>query len=140
MRLKPTPVNEASIIFSITWVFIFLAFTLFSFDLNEGLKASSLSILFFLAISYALWLPTGYWLRKRASQLRFFMNVTVTSVVAIGALLIMNKAVDASTLAPAVKATASGYFIAVAIVYFVSAVIASALTQFLVVKPKKDKI
>ena len=139
MRLKPTPVNEASAIFSITWVFIFLAFTLFSFDLNEGLKASSLSIVF-LAISYALWLPTGYWLRKRASQLRFFMNVTVTSVVAIGALLIMNKAVDASTLAPAVKATASGYFIAVAIVYFVAAVIASALTQFLVVKPKKDKI
>jgi hypothetical protein len=68
------------------------------------------------------------------------MNVTVASVVSIGALLLMNKAIEASSLQASVKATAGGYFIAVAIVYFVSAVIASALTQFLVVKPKKDKI
>ncbi len=139
MRLKPTPMNEASIIFSITWVLTFLAFAIFSGDLNQALRASSISIIFLL-ISYALWILTGYWWRKKGSQQRFFMNVTVSSAVAIGALLLMNQAVSNSTLAEDVKTNASGYFIAVAIIFFLTSVIAAALTQFLLVRPKKDKI
>jgi len=139
MRLKPTPMTEASVIFSITWLVTFLAFTVFSFDLNEGLKASSVSILF-LILSYVLWAITGWWWKKKSPQLRFFMNVTVSSVVSVGALLLMNRAIEVSTLAPAVKGTASGYFIAVAVVFFISSTIAAALTQFLIVRPKKDKI
>jgi drug/metabolite transporter (DMT)-like permease len=139
MRLKPTPMNEASIIFSITWVLTFLAFALFSGDLNQALRASSISIVFLL-LSYILWILTGYWWRKKGPQQRFFMNVTVSSAVAIGALLLMNQAVTASTLADDIKTNASGYFIAVAIIFFLTSVIAAALTQFLLVRPKKAKI
>lgn len=139
MRLKPTPMNEASLIFSITWLLTFFAFGLFSGDLNQALRASSISIVFLL-ISYVLWILTGYWWRKKASQQRFFMNVTVSSAVAIGALLLMNAAVASSTLSSSVKTNASGYFIAVAIVFFATSIAASALTQFLLVRPKKDKI
>ena len=139
MRLKPGPINEASMIFSFTWILTFFAFTLFSGDLNQGLRFSSISI-FFLAISYGLWALTGYWWRKKSSQLRFFMNVTVSSVVAIGAMLLANAAVSSSTLSQSIKEQTTGIFIAIAIIYFVSSVIAAALTQFLVVKPKKDKI
>jgi membrane protease YdiL (CAAX protease family) len=139
MRLKPSPMNEASIIFSITWVFTFIAFALFTGDFDQALRASSISIVF-LIISYVLWILTGYWWRKKGPQARFFMNVTVSSAVSIGALLLMNNAVTASTLDTEVKTNASGYFIAVAIVFFFTSVIAAALTQFLVVKPKKAKI
>jgi hypothetical protein len=139
MRLKPSPMNEASVIFSITWVLTFLTFALFTGDFDQALRASSISIVF-LIISYALWILTGYWWRKKGSQQRFFMNVTVSSAVSIGALLLMNNAVTASTLDTEVKTNASGYFIAVAIVFFFTSVISAALTQFLVVKPKKAKI
>jgi len=139
VRLKPGPMNEASVIFSITWVLTFFAFALFSGDLNQALRASSISIIFLL-ISYVLWILTGYWWRKKGTQQRFFMNVTVSSAVAIGALLLMNAAVTSSTLSSGVKTNASGYFIAVAIVFFVSSIGAAALTQFLLLRPKKDKI
>jgi len=139
MRLKPTPMNEAAVIFSITWVLIFFFFMIISMDVDQGLRASSIAI-FFLVISYVLWLATGYWWRKRSSQHRFFMNISVSSAVAIGALLLINQAVDSSTVTEAVKTTASGYMIGVSIVYYLASVIAAALTQFLVVKPKPDKI
>jgi drug/metabolite transporter (DMT)-like permease len=139
VRLKPGPMNEASVIFSITWVLTFFAFALFSGDLNQALGASSISIIFLL-ISYGLWILTGYWWRKKGSQQRFFMNVTVSSAVSIGALLLMNAAVTNSTVNSSIKTNASGFFIAVAIVFFATSIVASALTQFLLVRPKKDKI
>ena len=139
MRLKPTPMNEAAVIFSITWVLIFFFFMIISMDPDQGLRASSIAI-FFLVISYVLWFATGYWWRKRSSQHRLFMNISVSSAVSVGALLLINQAVDSSTVDEAVKTTASGYMIGVSIVYFLASVIAAALTQFLIVKPKQDKI
>ena len=139
MRLKPTPINEASVIFSLTWVFTFFFFAIISMDVNQGLRASSIAI-FFLIISYVLWFATGWLWRKKNSQMRFFMNVTVNSVVSVGALLLIDQAVKSSTVAESIQTTASGYFIGVAIVYFLAATAASALTQFLIVKPKSDKI
>jgi hypothetical protein len=139
MRLKPTPVNEASTIFLLTWVLIFFFFMIISMDADQGLRAASIAI-FFLIISYVLWLATGAWWRNRSSQHRFFMNISVSSAVAIGALLLINQAVDTSTVSAAVKTTASGYMIGVSIIYFLASVVAAALTQFLIVKPKQDKI
>jgi hypothetical protein len=139
MRLKPTPMNEAAVIFSITWVLIFCFFMIISMDPDQGLRASSISIIF-LIVSYVLWIATGHWWRKRSSRHRFFMNISVSSAVAIGALLLINQAVASSTVADAVKTTASGYMIGVSIVYYLASVIAAALTQFLIVKPKQDKI
>jgi hypothetical protein len=127
--------NEASVIFSLTWVFTFFFFAIISMDVNQGLRASSIAI-FFLIISYVLWFATGWLWRKKNSQMRFFMNVTVNSVVSVGALLLIDQAVKASTVAESIQTTASGYFIGVAIVYFLAATAASALTQFLIVKPK----
>jgi len=139
MRLKPTPMNEAAVIFSITWVLIFCFFMIISMDPDQGLRASSISIIF-LIVSYVLWIATGHWWRKRSSRHRFFMNISVSSAVAIGALLLINQAVASSTVADDVKTTASGYMIGVSIVYYLASVIAAALTQFLIVKPKQDKI
>jgi amino acid transporter len=139
LRLKATPINEASVIFSITWVLTFLAFAVFSGDLNSALQAASVATLF-LVISYLLWVLTGYWWRKKTRQRRFFMNVTVSSVVAISAIWLMTSAVSASTLSPSVKSNASGYFIAVATIFYVTSVMAAALAQFLLFRPQKDKI
>jgi amino acid transporter len=139
LRLKATPINEASVIFSITWVLTFLAFAVFSGDFNSALQAASVATLF-LVISYLLWVLTGYWWRKKTRQRRFFMNVTVSSVVAISAIWLMTSAVSASTLSPSVKSNASGYFIAVATIFYVTSVIASALAQFLLFRSQKDKI
>ncbi|MFM6966107.1 MAG: hypothetical protein ACKOWI_01830 [Rhodoluna sp.] len=139
MRLKPGPINEASVIFSVTWVLTFFAFALFSGDLNQALSLSSISI-FFLVISYGLWALTGFWWRKKAPRLRFFMNLTVSSAVAVGALLLANAAISASTLSVSIKSTTTTIFIAIAVIYFLSSAIAAALTQFLIVKPKKDTI
>lgn len=139
MRLKASPMTEASVIFSISWVLTFVVFSILFLDVNQGLRASSISI-FFLIVSYVLWLATGWFVRAKNSQLRFFVNATVNSLVAIGAFVLVDQAEKASTLEAGIRDAASGYLIGVSIVYFVTSTAASALTQFLIVKPKKAKI
>lgn len=139
MRLKPSPMTEASVIFSISWALTFLVFSMISMDVNQGLRASSISI-FFLIISYILWFAAGWFVRTKNSQLRFFTNVTVNLLVAVGALLLIDQAEKTSTVEAGIRIAASGYLIGVTIAHFLTATVASALTQFLIVKPKKAKI
>ena len=131
MRLKPTPLVETSLIFSIAWLLslVFSVFATNNFNAALGM-ASGIAILY-LMLSYSLWAVAAAIVKGKGHFLRFFVNLTITSVLA----LVIPIVVDAAGKSEAWTKS----YILLSFIYFFAASIASALTYFVITRPKKQK-
>lgn len=138
MRLKPTPLVEASLVFSIAWMISLIFTVIWSGDFNAALTMSSNIALLFLMLSWTLWAALGAAVRKKSHYVRFFTNLTVTSVIAVAATSILVAAFSsAKGLDPVKVATAIKNASAMGVVYFVGSLIGALLTYFLITRPKE---
>ena len=140
MRLKPTPLVETSLVFSIAWL-ISLIFSIFNTnDFNKALIQNSNMALFFLMGSYFLWGITGLAVRRKSYLIRFFANLTVTSVIALGTCaLLLGLASGSKDIDSAMVEAATPRLIALSTNYFFASAIAAGLTFFVLTRPKKQK-
>lgn len=140
MRFKPTPLTETSLVFSIGWVICLVLSIIIQPDLDKALTMSSGIALVYMLLSYTVWAIAGLLVRRKSHFVRFFVNLTITSVAAVaitGALLsLLNQAKGAA--AAQISAWSSS-FIAMGVVYFIGSLIGAILTFFLFTRPKKQK-
>ncbi len=137
MRLKPGALTEASAVFSFGWILILISFIVISGDLGKAVNAATLSLVFLLPC-FTLWGLVGLAVRKRTRKVKFFMNISISSVVVLGGAFAMKLITD-SYEGPRVQAeTALSYISAVAAITYLAVIGASAFTYFWLTKTKKE--
>jgi hypothetical protein len=135
--LKRTPAIEASLIYGIALVLAFVVFLVTS-DLQRALGYSQGMAVLVLFPSWALWVGVGYFLRGKTKFGRFLGNLSVSAVVAIAAILIIQG------LAGAVSASQAkvfiGTFVYILTVYFFASLFAASATQFWIFRKFDSKL
>lgn len=140
MRLKPTPLVETSLVFSIAWLISLILSIFDTNDFNKALTQNSNMSLVFLLSSYFLWGITGLAVRRKSHLVRFFANLTVTSIVALGTYAVLSGlASNAKGIDPALVAKALTSLVGLSTIYFFASAIAAGLTFFVLTRPKKQK-
>lgn len=138
MRLKPTPLVETSVVFSIAWLVSLVASVFWSGKFDAALTISSNIAIVYLLMSFTLWGITGVLVRKKSYFVRFFANLTVTSALAIGiTLVLVDLTASAKGIESSILANAKETFIGMGVIYFVGSLIGALLTFFLVTRPKR---
>lgn len=138
MRLKPTPLVETSVVFSIAWLVSLVASVFWSGKFDAALTISSNIAIVYLLMSFTLWGITGVLVRKKSYFVRFFANLTVTSALAIGiTLVLVDLTASAKGIESSILANAKETFVGMGVIYFVGSLIGALLTFFLVTRPKR---
>ena len=138
MRLKPTPLVETSVVFSIAWLVSLVAAVFWSGKFDAALTISSNIAIVYLLMSFTLWGITGVLVRKKSYFVRFFANLTVTSALAIGiTLVLVDLTASAKGIESSILANAKETFVGMGVIYFVGSLIGALLTFFLVTRPKR---
>jgi hypothetical protein len=135
--LKRTPAIEASLIYGIALVLAFVFF-LAGRDLSFAIFYSELLAILVLFPSWALWTGVGYLLRDRSKFGRFLGNLSVSAVVAIAAILIIQGV--SSVLSTVQAKFLIGMFVYVLTVYFFTCLLAAAATQFWIFRKVDAKL
>ena len=130
MRLKPTPLTEASLVFSISWMISLILSVFVTDDFNQALGMASGIAILYLILSFSIWAISGLAVRGKSAPLRFFVNITGSSLVAIAAPMLVDAQLHTEAL--------TGSYILMSIIYFFGTLGGAALTFFLVTKPKKN--
>ena len=138
MRLKPTPLVETSVVFSIAWLVTRVASGFWAGKFHAALTISSNIAIVYLLMSFTLWGITGVLVRKKSYFVRFFANLTVTSALAIGiTLVLVDLTASAKGIESSILANAKETFVGMGVIYFVGSLIGALLTFFLVTRPKR---
>lgn len=130
MRLKPTPLVETSVVFSIAWLVTLVVSVFWRNDFNGALAVASAVSLLFLLPSYTLWAITGLIVKKRSHRVRFFWNLTITSAIALSLTAVIVNNASSKDLG------VTGVFMGT--IYFFASFIGAMLTFFVVTRPKKS--
>ena len=125
--MKRTPAIEASLIYGISLVLAF-AFFLITTDFQTALGYSQGMAVLVLFPSWALWVGIGYLLKGKTKFGRFLGNLSVSAVVAIAAVLIIQALASSASSQQAKVIVAT--FVFILTVYFFTALIAAVATQF----------
>jgi O-antigen/teichoic acid export membrane protein len=136
MRLKPGTLTEASAVFSLGWFLILIGFIAIAGDIGKAVSAATLSLIFLLPC-YTLWGLLGLAVRKRTRNVKFFMNISISSVIILGGAFAMKMITDSYDGPRAEAETALSYISAIAAITYLSVVCASAFTYFWLTKSKK---
>ena len=131
MRLKPTPLVETSLIFSISWLLSLIISVFVTNDFNAALGMASGIAILYLMFSYTLWVLAGLAVKRKPHTLRFFVNLTITSVFAIVVPVMVDYRLHNEPL--------TRNYILMSMIYFFSALVAASLTFFVLTRPKKIK-
>jgi len=131
MRLKPTPLVETSLIFSISWLLSLIISVFVTNDFNAALGMASGIAILYLMFSYTLWVLAGLAVKRKPHTLRFFVNLTITSVFAIVVPVLVDSRLHNEPL--------TRNYILMSMIYFFSALVAASLTFFVLTRPKKIK-
>jgi hypothetical protein len=135
MRLKPGALIEASAIFSFGWALILISFLFIAGDFTKALGAASLALIFLLPC-YTLWALLGLAVTKRSRNVRFFLNVSISSVIILGGAFAMKIITDGYQGSRAEADTALSYVSAIATITYLAVVGASLFTYFWLTKTK----
>ena len=134
MNFRRTPATEASLIYGVA---LFLGFLFFAAANGWGpaiALSQWLAFLFLLPTWIGQTLAARF-IRFRSKSRSFFWNVSVTSVIAIVGLILVQIAIGgASSASEADKNVAKNAFGMIVFVFFISTTIAAALTQWLFFK------
>lgn len=131
MRLKPTPLVETSLIFSIAWLISLILSIFATNDFNAALGMASGIAILYLMLSYTIWAVAGALFRAKSHRVRFFVNITITSAIAI----LVPVFVDTQLKTEALTRS----YILMSMIYFFASTIAAGLTYFMLTRPKKQK-
>jgi hypothetical protein len=135
--LKRTPAIEASLIYGISLVLAFVFF-LITTDLQRALGYSQGLAVLVLFPSWALWAGVGFFLKGKTKFGRFLGNLSVSAVVAIAAILIIQGLSGAVSAAQAKILV--GTFVYILTVYFFTTLFAAAATQFWIFRKVDAKL
>lgn len=131
MRLKPTPLVETSLVFSIAWLISLILSIFATNDFNAALGMASGIAILYLMLSYTIWAVAGALFRAKSHRVRFFVNITITSAIAI----LVPVFVDTQLKTEALTRS----YILMSMIYFFASTIAAGLTYFKLTRPKKQK-
>lgn len=136
MHLKPSPLVEASAIYGITWLGSMLFFWLASGLNVDDAQRLAIGQVSLLLPSFTLWASLGWLVRKKPPRIRFFTNVSVSTLIAVGISILLAIASGETSQPPqrASEIVATGVLVTTA--YYFLSVAAAALTQFYIVKPR----
>jgi hypothetical protein len=135
--LKRTPAIEASLIYGIALVLAFVFF-LITIDLQTALGYSQGMAVLVLFPSWALWVGVGYFLRHKSKYVRLLGNISVSSVVTISSILII-QALSSSVSAQNSKVI-NATFVYILLTYFFTSLIAEAATQLWIFRKVDGKL
>jgi drug/metabolite transporter (DMT)-like permease len=130
MRLKPTPLVETSVVFSIAWLVALILSVFITNDFNAALGLASAIALAYLMLSYSAWAVVGLIVKKKSYMVRFFWNLTVTSLISIAAPVFVDSQLHTEAL--------TRNYILMSFVYFISSFVGALLTFFVITRPKKS--
>ncbi|MEY4296239.1 MAG: hypothetical protein RL016_85 [Actinomycetota bacterium] len=131
MRLKPTPLVETSLVFSIAWLISLILSVFATNDFNAALGMASGIAILYLMLSYTLWGITGAIFRRKTHPVRFFVNLSITSFFAIAVPVFVDAQLKSEPLTRS--------YILMSMIYFFASAIAAGLTFFVLTRPKKQK-
>jgi uncharacterized membrane protein len=131
MRLKPTPLVETSLVFSIAWLISLILSVFATNDFNAALGMASGIAILYLMLSYTLWGITGALFRRKSHLVRFFVNLSITSFFAIAVPIFVDAQLKSEALTRS--------YILMSMIYFFASAIAAGLTFFVLTRPKKQK-
>ena len=139
MRFRPTPLTEASLVFSIGWVICLVLSIVIKPNLDEALTMSSGIALLYMLLSYSIWAIAGFVVRRKSHFVRFFVNLTITSVAAVAITGFAPELIGQSLGATAAQVNAMlQVFLPMGVVYFIGSLVGALLTFFLFTRPKKQ--
>ena len=131
MRLKPTPLVETSLIFSISWLLSLIISVFVTNDFNAALGMASGIAILYLMFSYTLWVLAGLAVKRKPHTLRFFVNLSITSFFALAVPIFVDAQIKSEALTRS--------YILMSMIYFFASAIAAGLTFFVLTRPKKQK-
>ena len=145
MRFRATPLVEASLVSAITWMLALLFSVLTSsFNFTMALATAMAIAQIYLLISFSIWAVLGHLVKSRASVIRLLANLSATSVIAVGATLLVLSLTQQQIAASPDQFSVEEAGIAQAkvasfgIIYFVSALVAGLLTYLFATAPKRQ--
>ncbi|MDE2592293.1 MAG: hypothetical protein KGL41_05510 [Actinomycetales bacterium] len=131
MRLKPTPLVETSLVFSIAWLISLVLSVFATNDFNAALGMASGIAILYLMLSYTIWAVAGAIFRSKSHRIRFFVNLTITSLISIAVPIFVDAQLKSEALTRS--------YILMSLIYFFASGIAAGLTYFLLTRPKKQR-
>ena len=135
MHLKPGPLVEASAIYGITWLVSFIVF-LIGTGLDQAQNLASIEAILILIPAFTFWAISGWLLKAKPPLTRFFANVTVSSLLAVGIALFLANATQGSAETAEIKSSAVATTNFLCMTFFFVSVAAAAFTQFYIVKER----
>ena len=131
MRFRQGPLTEASIIYLVASVLSFITLiVVFGFDFNTITGAFTVEAMLWLLPGWFLWAITGLFTKKKSPRVRFFTQTTVSAIVAILGLVLVQNAVDSAAAAD--KNMTLTYL--VCSTFFLGAIAGSIFTNFYVLR------
>ena len=131
MRLKPTPLVETSLVFSIAWLISLVLSVFATNDFNAALGMASGIAILYLMLSYTIWAVAGVIIRSKSHRIRFFVNLTITSLISIAVPIFVDAQLKSEALTRS--------YILMSLIYFFASGIAAGLTYFMLTRPKKQQ-
>lgn len=133
MRFRQGPLLEASAIYVVASLVSFIALlAVFGLDIGSVTGAFSVEAMFLLLPSFFCWAVAGQFTKTRSFLVRFFVQVSINSVITIAAILLLNNLVS-SVAKPGETVNLSVAYVVFAS-YYLGALAGSIFTNFWFVK------
>lgn len=135
MRIRQTPMSEASALMAITFVLFIVSFGLAIGDLARTVNSASIYAAMFMFPAWVLWLIAGQLFKDKPKPFRAIASVGVIGLVALGGVwLLWDSKVVSNSASPAETAQT---LLLLALTLALSGVIASVLTYTVLTRPLK---
>ena len=134
MRFRQGPLLEASAIYVVASLISFIALIgVFGLDFGSVTGAFTVEAMFLLLPSFFLWAVAGQFTKTKSFYVRFFVQVSINSVLVVLALVLLNNLV--ASVQTSSKATVNMNIAYVVFAcYYIGALVGSIFTNFWFVK------
>ena len=137
MRLRPSPLVEASATFAIAFLLVIATFWAIYRDLNTALNFSTVSALFFMFPVFSAWAFVGFFVKNRVILQRFLFNAGASILITGGLGLFLLWTVSTSDAA---ESSASSALITSAIIVAIANLVSAVITYRFVLDDNKTKL
>ncbi len=134
MRFRQGPLLEASAIYVVASVVSFIALIgVFGLDFASITGAFTVEAMFLLLPSFFLWAVSGQFTKNKSFFVRFFVQISINSVLVVLALILLNNLVASGQTANKAPINMSIAYVVFAC-YYIGALVGSIFTNFWFVK------
>jgi hypothetical protein len=135
MRLRPSPLVEASASFAVSFLLVIGIYWAIYRDLNSAFSLATVAALFFMFPIFSAWAFVGYLVRDRTIMQRFAINVGLTVLVTGGlSLFLITMASEPQS------SNSAATLVETALVVAISNVVSAAIAYRFLVDDNKTKL